>query len=63
MKHDNGVYWTICCGHRFIGENHSPYFEGRCRNCNTKWLGLTNKDLLAKKNPAFITSSMSKERN
>lgn len=30
---DLNTYITTCCGHRFIGMNHSPEMNGTCRNC------------------------------
>ena len=33
------IYYTKCCNFRFIGMNHSPEFNGICRNCGGEYIG------------------------
>lgn len=37
------IYYTMCCNFRFIGMNHSPEWEGKCRHCKANWIGCKEK--------------------
>jgi len=32
-------YRAVCCDYYFIGMNHSPELEGKCRHCGVEWPG------------------------
>ncbi len=43
------VYYTKCCDFMFIGKNHSPEYEGKCRHCGAIWEGYVDYKVLEDK--------------
>ena len=41
------TYYTQCCNFKFIGMNHSPEWNGICRNCNNPWQGVYRKNMVS----------------